>query len=119
MSKPKNRREQIEQRSREFAKSHPDVGPLFDRFALELIARGFRHHSASAVWNRIRWETPAGDDGLVAFKLNNDYCPHFARQFMKKHPHAAGFFRTRRLKSEDAPPSKEHILGPADCTGDE
>ena len=111
-TKPKTRREQIEQRSREFALKHPDVGPLFDKFSLQLIERGFHHHSAAAVWHRIRWETPAGANGLTAYKLNNDYCPHFARKFMAKHPQHAGFFRTRRLKSADSPAFDEPERGP-------
>jgi len=116
---PKNRREQIEQRSREFAKKHPAVGPLFDRFALEKVAQGFRHYSASAVWHRIRWETPAGADGLLAFKLNNDFIPHYARAFMRRYPSAPpGFFRTRRLTSADSPPVSGEERSPGDYPAD-
>lgn len=114
----KNRREQIEQRSREWAARHPEVGPLFDRFAREKIAQGFKHYSASAVWHRIRWETPAGADGRAAFKLNNDYIAYFARKFMRLYPEAPpGFFRTRKLTSEDMPAVDLPELGPKDYAG--
>lgn len=100
---PKTRREQIEERSREFAQRYPDVGPLFDKFTFELIGRRYKHHSAAAVWERIRWESPAGANGRTAWKLNNNFRTHFARKFMEKYPEHKGFFRTRRLKSEDSP----------------
>lgn len=116
-TKPRNRREQIEQRSREWAAKHLEVGPLFDRFAKEKLAQGFKHYSASAVWHRIRWETPAGADGTAAFKLNNDYCPYFARKSMRTHPELRGFFRTRKLTSEDQPATDLPELGPEDFNG--
>jgi hypothetical protein len=38
---------------------------------------------------------------------------------MKKYPQHAGFFRTRKLTSEDAPASDLPERGPADVEGDE
>ena len=113
-TKPKNRREQIEQRSREWAAKHPEVGPRFDKYALELAGRGYRHGGAKAVWERMRWDSPVGGDGLASWKLPNSYCAHFARKFMQKYPQHVGFFRTRKLTSEDQPASDLPELGPAD-----
>jgi hypothetical protein len=113
-NKPKNRRQQIEQRSREFAQKYPEVGPLFDRFTRELLDRGFRHGGAKAVWERIRWESPVGADGLATWKLGNNFCTHFGRKFMEKYPEHRGFFRTRRLTSEDKPASAGPEIGPDD-----
>lgn len=87
-----------------FHRQHPEVAVRFDRYTFELIDRGFKHYSASGVWERIRWETPAGADGKEAFKLNNNYRTYYVRTFQKKHPEHAKFFRTRRLKSASKPP---------------
>src|SRR5687767_6462041 len=106
MSSPKNRREQLEQRSREFARLHPEVGPRFDRYTLELIGRGYRHGGAKAIWERLRWDSPVGADGRAVWKLPNSYCTWFARKFARLHPEHAGFFRFRRLTSADCPPRK-------------
>jgi hypothetical protein len=113
-TKPKNRREQIEQKAREFAKQNPAVGPLFDKFTFELIRRGYRHGGAKAVWERLRWESPVGADGRAAWKLPNNAATHYGRKFMKKYPEHRGFFRTRRLKSEDAPPRDQPEPTPND-----
>jgi hypothetical protein len=114
----RTRHDQIADRSRKFAAKYPEVGRLFDQFAIELLARGFKHYSAAAVWHRIRWESPAGSDGRTAWKLNNDFCSLYARKFMQTHPEYKGFFRTRKLKSKDAPASTLPALGPDDYKAD-
>jgi hypothetical protein len=111
---PKSRRDQIEQRSREFSKKYAAVGPLFDKYTFELIRRGYRHGGAKAIWERIRWESPVGADGRAAWKLPNSYCTWFARKFARLHPGHAGFFRFRRLTSADRPPREGREKGPKD-----
>jgi len=90
---------ETEQKFAEFDAAHPEVWALFERFTLQLIARGFQHHSADAVLHRVRWETSANADGKP-FKLNNNYTPYFARKFHRAHPHLAGFFRNRKSKAD-------------------
>lgn len=111
-TKPTNRREQIEQRSREWARQHPEVGPLFDQYAFELIGRGYRHGGAKAIWERLRWDSPVGADGRAEWKLPNSYCTWFARKFARLHPEHGTFFRFRRLTSADAPAISGPELGP-------
>ena len=83
----------------EFDAAHPDVWWHFQRFALDLIARGFQHHSAYAVMHRVRWETPANQGGKP-YKIGNGYIPYYARKFHRLHPLHAGFFRTRTAKAD-------------------
>ena len=90
-----DRFEEMRAQCNEFHQQHPDVWDLFERFALDMIARGFEHYSVAAVWERIRWEKDAGGDGQSEFKLNNNHKAFYARRFHRKHPQYDGFFRTR------------------------
>lgn len=85
----------------EFDAAHPEVWRLYERFALDLVRRGFEHHSSDAVLHRVRWETDANTGGKP-WKINNNFTPMYARKFHRAHPHLAGFFRTRRSRADDA-----------------
>ena len=115
--KANTRRDQLEQRSREFASQNPHVGPLFDKYTLERIARGYRHGGAKAIWERLRWDSPVGADGTAQWKLPNSYCTWFARKFARLYPQHAKFFRFRRLTSADRPPRERREVGPHDLSG--
>lgn len=77
-----------------FHRKHPEVWALFCQFTREKIARGARRIGAKAVWERIRWETGAGDNE-GAPKLNNNFTASYARWFQAMYPQHAGVFRTR------------------------
>ncbi len=86
----------------EFDREFPEVGKLFDRFALERIGVGFSRYSADAVMHRVRWETAAGradSDGRAPYKINNDHVAFYARRFMASYPEHDGFFSTREQTS--------------------
>ena len=109
------RANQIEDQAKDFITRHPRVWELFCDFTFEMIGRGFKNYSAYAISERIRWELDsAGDDGQSNFKLNNNYRPYFARWFMDQHPEHEGFFRIRKLTSEESDPSTLPELGPQD-----
>src|SRR5436190_17628290 len=108
----KSRHDELRERAKAFHVTHPDVMELFERFTLELITRGFKHYGAQAVFERVRWETPAGEDGLSSFKVNNDYAAFYARSFRARHPEHRGFFRLRKQRSKDKPASELPELGP-------
>ena len=78
-----------------FHRENPEVWQLFKRFTFEKIRQGFKHYSAMSIFERIRWETPAGDDGKEQFKLNTNYRKAYALRFMKLYPEYEGFFRMR------------------------
>lgn len=109
------RADQIEEAAKSFLIEHPQVWEMFKKFTFELIDRGFQHHSAYAVCERIRWELDhVGGDGVSEFKLNNNYRPYFARWFMEEHPEYEGFFRIRKLTSSEDEPSSLPELTPQD-----
>lgn len=87
--------EKTRQQCREFHARHPEVWDAFVRFTFEKINAGFKNYSAMSVFDRIRWETPLGDDGKVTFKINNNYRKLYAQRFMRMFPEHDGFFRTR------------------------
>lgn len=108
------RLDQIRDECIAFHRKHPEVWRMFEHYAHELIARGFKHYSANAIFERIRWRYDvAGEDGQSTFKLNNNFRALYARRFMAKYPKHAGFFRTREQTSAHDDPGARP-LGPAD-----
>jgi hypothetical protein len=111
-----NRHEQLEAEAVAFHRENPEVWRLFVHFTLDRIRHGFKHYSAYAIMERVRWETDAGDDS--GFKVNNNIRPFYARWFMTTYPAHKGFFRTRHQTSREAPPCSLPPLGPNDYPKD-
>lgn len=76
-----------------------DVEALFERFALELIGRGFKHYSSDAILHRIRWHYHV-EQGDRDFKCNDHWTSHLARWFIARHPEHKEFFELRALRHE-------------------
>src|SRR5210317_844892 len=94
------RQHEIDAEAAVFSSKNPKVNELFVRFTTEIINRGFKNYSVSAVFERIRWETDQADvDGKSTFKLNNNYRAWYARRIMETYPEYDGFFRTRHRLS--------------------
>ena len=111
----KTRYDELLAEVKKYHAEHPLVWKHFCGFTFELINRGFKHGSAYAVFERIRWETDQADsDGISTFKANNNYRPFYARAFMKKFPEHKGFFRLRYQTSKDAEAVHLPPLGPKD-----
>lgn len=117
-----NRYDEMLEQAQIFHSNNPKVWALFCRFSLMLVDRGFKHYSANAVFERIRWETDQADhDGKTTFKLNNNHRPFYARAWMKKYPEHFGFFRVRVQTSKDCKAVHLPELRPTDFpyeTGD-
>jgi hypothetical protein len=81
--------------------ANPDIWRLFERFAFDMIQRGFQHYSADAVMHRVRWETAVYLlDGNNEFKIANIWVAYYARKFTRVHPQYAGFFRLRPSQAD-------------------
>ena len=93
------RAEQIYRDFEQFDMANQEVWKLFEKYVLMIIQKDFTHYGASAVFERIRWHVQIETTGKE-FKLNNNYCAHYARKFEDQYPDHAGFFRVRRLVSE-------------------
>jgi len=97
-----NRHEEMRRAAETFHTAHPEVYKRFTRYTFELIDAGHRHGSASAVFERIRWQTLVGGTA-PELKLNNNYRAFYARWFHEGSPLYAGFFRNRVQTSQKAP----------------
>jgi hypothetical protein len=80
-----------------FHRDNPGVYALFDKFTKQVIAAGYKHHSARDIMRRISWETTivTTDD---QYKINNNHSPYYARMWMNDNPEHADFFRTRAVQ---------------------
>lgn len=109
------RRMEIEDQALAFHAKNPRVYELFCEFTIDRILVGFEHYGAAQIFGRIRWETDEPNkDGGSTFKINDAFCPHYARWFMRDYWQHAGFFRTRHLTSDDQPALGLPPLGPDD-----
>lgn len=106
------RQEEMLRQFKEFHLDNPHFWELFTHYAHEM-SRARKHYSARTVIERIRWHVDVSttDDEL---KINNNHTPYYARLFHVANPRKAGFFRLRRLNSEDRMATGEttHIDGP-------
>ena len=115
MERKVSRADQIDASAWAFHEQHPKVWALFCTFAFDRIDRGFKHYSAKAIFERIRWEMAEPEYQLgLEFKLNNNFPSAYARWFHTAYPEHDGFFRTRVRPSELAPPATGHELQPRD-----
>jgi hypothetical protein len=80
-----------------FHKANPHVYALFKRFALEVMAKGYKKFSVAAVWERMRWEAMFSVNHTDPFKINNNHKAYYARWFMAESPDYAKFFNIRVL----------------------
>ena len=110
---PKTRKEEMREQVETFHRRHPEVWDLFTKYTLQMIAKGFKHYSAKAIFERIRWEKDLGGDGKTQFKLNNNYTAFYARRFGRAYPQHEGFFRNRKQTSEDSRETNLPELTPA------
>lgn len=62
-----------------------DVCRLFERFAFDVIGRGFDHYSSDAILHRLRWHAQI-EQGDREFKVNDHYSAPLARWFMRRNP---------------------------------
>lgn len=85
-----------QQEALDFIERNPHQYELFNRFAWELLNRGYKTLSAYLIFERMRWETAVTSD--EEFKVNNNYRPYFARKWMDDHK-MPGVFRTRRTRA--------------------
>lgn len=115
--KERSRFDEMQEQVTEYHNKYPKVWELFAKFTFDRIGRGFKHYSAKAVFEQIRWETDqANVDPEKQFKVGNNYHSFYARRFMRMYPEHDGFFRTREQTSKRDRPIGMRELGPGDYT---
>jgi hypothetical protein len=78
--------------------TNPQVYGLFERFALEMYARG-KKFGVGLLTERVRWEcaiTSTSDDG---FKINNNHRAYIGRKLVADHPQLQGLLSFRETRS--------------------
>lgn len=111
----KTRTDQLLDAFERFHGENPIVWELFQKFTQAVIARGSAHYSSKAIFERIRWHIDIETEGSRV-KLNNNFTAYYARMFHLAQPQYDGFFRNRRLVSEDDA-SYENDIQVADSEG--
>jgi len=89
----------IEARFERFVADHPEVYTLFVQFAREWRSAGHSRGSASAICERIRWETGVNPEHDEGFKMTDHFTSRLARKLMADDATFEGFFETRRLRA--------------------
>jgi hypothetical protein len=82
----------------DFITKNPHVWDMFVQYTFEVINTGkYRHFSAKAIWERMRWDSLI-NVVYTDYKLNNNYHAYFSSKFQKAFPEHKNFFRTRVQK---------------------
>ena len=85
-----------------YLRDHPDVYIAFEREAVSMIRRGFKHYSARTIMEYLRHHSALEADPTKTFKINDHLIPELAREFMRQHPQWGGFFELRASKLDYA-----------------
>ena len=99
----RTRADQIVDRFCIFHRANHHIWVLFCRFADQARARGLKRYSARAIFHLIRWHTVMNNITDEGVELSNDYSPYYARMYMATHPGSEGFFKLKKLPSQDKP----------------
>ena len=89
----------LDEKFQRYHRANPDVFGLFLRFTLKAKERGFRHYSAKAVFERIRWHMDIETKDGEGFKINNSFVSRYTRLLEQLFPEHIGFYEKRSLKS--------------------
>lgn len=71
------------------------VFEYFERSAIQVSEKGFKHYSARTIVEVMRHRTNIREIGDGTWKLNNNRTPEMAKLFMLLHPEHWGFFEFR------------------------
>lgn len=103
------RSDQIFAAFKKFHRENPQIWELFEQFALTSIGRGRTYYSVEAIFARIRWHVDIETETPDPVKLNNNFAAYYARMFHAKHPDYDGFFRCRKLVTQDRAAAEEDV----------
>jgi hypothetical protein len=75
------------------------VYDAFEREAMRIIRRGFKHYSARTIIHVLRHHSALEENGGDGWKLNNNVSPYLARLFALIHPAHSDLFEYREAKA--------------------
>lgn len=99
-------RNELERKYRVWLETHGIVFALFERFALNMLARQ-RRFGISALTERVRWEIASTwEQDVDGYKINNNYTAYIARDLIRKHPAMGALIELRAIRedTEEAQP---------------
>ncbi len=101
----------LKQRFDRFHAANPWVWERFEKYTLELIARGVKHYGSKTIWEHMRYMHDLQTESTDGLKLNNNYTPYYARLFKQEHPGHSDFFSFRKIRGEiSQDPPSQHII---------
>ena len=95
-------REHADKFTEEFLQYLPDnlhVFTAFEREALQVVQRGWRHYSARTIIHVLRHHSALQEVNGEGWKINDHVSPYLGRLFTLVHPQHAGLFEFREAKA--------------------
>ena len=89
----------IKARFDQFHAAHPFVYTKLCQLARDAKAKGIKHYGMQTLMEVVRWHVDIGPYDSNSFKLNNDFCAHYARLIMAQEPDLARMFNLRVMKA--------------------
>lgn len=90
-----------QEKFQKYHQENPKIYEEFKNITNRAVIKGFKHFSAEAIFNIIRWEMSITAKDYDGFKINNNYKAFYSRMFMKEYPKYDGFFRLRKSKADE------------------
>jgi hypothetical protein len=112
------RQDQIVAKFTKFHMGHPKVWICFKELAFTAMGKGYDNWSSNGIFEVIRWNTKLGDE-TDTIRLLNEFRAYYSRMFEAVYPEHKGFFRTRKLPSENQAAFKHEPTPNLDPPGDE
>lgn len=90
----------LRQAAADWVTANPQAFALFERFALEMAARGHRF-GMKALAERVRWQVLATwEKDAAGYRLNNNLTAYLGRELVARHPSLKPFIEFRRCRDE-------------------
>lgn len=85
--------------AQDWISTNPAAFALFERFALEMAARG-RRFGMKQLAERCRWEVLATwEKDADGYRINNNIVAYLGRELVRRHPHLSEYLETRQIRA--------------------
>ena len=91
---------ELEAKWREFHAANPHIYERFEEFAFQAINAGRERYAIKTILEMVRWHTEVTTNSTDGFKLCNNHTAYYAREFHRRNPKHAGFFKTHAVRGE-------------------
>lgn len=83
----------------QYDQEHPEIYAVYKNVAEEFIKKGAIKIGSKRIIEEIRWHKLVKTNEY--FKVSNNYTAYYARKFVNDHPHYAGIFNFKPLRSSN------------------